>query len=123
MPYQFLVDTYETECIKVVSVWSEFTDDDFEVRPRRGDPRGRSVHEQMMAMLRMLGHDVYSNYGPTADTGGLMQEHAPTIYAYPTLDALFKGEANGGAKASLPVPSGRPVSERPTSPANARQRL
>ena len=47
MPYQFLVDTYETECIKVVSVWSEFTDDDFEVRPRRGDPRGRSVHEQM----------------------------------------------------------------------------
>ena len=78
---------------------------------------------QLMAMLRMLGHDVYSNYGPTADTGRLMQEHAPTIYAYPTLDALFKGEANGGAKASLPVPSGKPVSERPTSPANARQRL
>jgi uncharacterized damage-inducible protein DinB len=25
---------------------------------------------QLMAMLRMLGHDVYSNYGPTADTGG-----------------------------------------------------
>jgi uncharacterized damage-inducible protein DinB len=210
MPYQFLVDTYETECIKVVSVWSEFTDDDFEVRPRRGDPRGRSVHEQMvhqcvsedawfknmlgidvaapplpkeesrlafmkryaedsakrldalrqkadpwweqdtnffdvrrsrawvmtrrlthtshhrgqlMAMLRMLGHDVYSNYGPTADTGGLMQEHAPTIYAYPTLDALFKGEASGGAKATLPGPSGKPVSERPTSPANAHQRL
>ena len=66
MPYQFLVDTYETECIKVVSVWSEFTDDDFEVRPRRGDPRGRSVHEQMVhqcvsedAWFRnMLGIDV-----------------------------------------------------------------
>src|SRR3954464_391045 len=28
MPYQFLVDMYETECIKVVSVWSEFTDED-----------------------------------------------------------------------------------------------
>jgi hypothetical protein len=66
MPYQFLVDTYETECIKVVSVWSEFTDDDFEVRPRRGDPRGRSVHEQMVHQCvsedawfkNMLGIDV-----------------------------------------------------------------
>ena len=56
---------------------------------------------QLMAMLRMLGHDVHSNYGPTADTGGLMQNHAPTIYAYSSLDALFKGEAAGGAKASL----------------------
>ena len=48
---------------------------------------------QLMAMLRMLGHDVHSNYGPTADTGGLMQNHAPTIYAYRSLDALFNGEA------------------------------
>ena len=66
MPYQFLVDTYETESIKVVSVWSEFRDDDLEVRPRCGDPRGRSVHEQMVhqcvsedAWFRnMLGIDV-----------------------------------------------------------------
>jgi uncharacterized damage-inducible protein DinB len=202
MPYQFLVDTYETECIKVVSVWGEFKDDDLEIRPRCGDPRGRSVREQMvhqcisedawfrgmlgidvaapplpqeeirlafmrryaedsgkrlqalrqqrnswweedtkffdvrrskawvmtrrlthtshhrgqlMAMLRMLGHDVYSNYGPTADTGGLMQDHAPTIYAYPTLNALISGEANGGAKATLPEPSGKPVTERPVA--------
>jgi hypothetical protein len=48
MTYDFLVDTYETECIKVVSVWSEFKDDDLPVRPRDGDPRGRSVHEQMV---------------------------------------------------------------------------
>src|SRR5581483_2819447 len=48
MNYDFLVDTYETECIKVVSVWSEFRDEDLPVRPRRGDPRGRSVHEQMV---------------------------------------------------------------------------
>jgi uncharacterized damage-inducible protein DinB len=34
---------------------------------------------QQMAMLRMLGRDLHSNYGPTADTGGLMQNHAPTI--------------------------------------------
>src|SRR5678816_2802074 len=66
MHYDFLVDTYETECIKVVSVWSEFRDGDLEVRPRRGDPRGRSVHEQMVhqcvsedAWFRgMLGIDV-----------------------------------------------------------------
>jgi len=200
MKYDFLLETYETERIKVVSVWSEFTDDDLRVRPRQGDPRGRSVHEQMvhqcvsedlwfrnmlgidvgalplpqeetrlmfmkryaedsekrlaalrekseswweeeaqffdvrrsrvwvmtrrlthtshhrgqlMAMLRMLGHDLHSNYGPTADTGGLMQDHAPTIYAYPSLDALFKGEVIGGTKAALPGASVKPVTERP----------
>jgi uncharacterized damage-inducible protein DinB len=200
MPYSFLADTYETECIKVVSVWSEFEDDDLEVRPRTGDVRGRSVREQMvhqcvsedmwfrnmlgidvaapplpreeirlafisryaedaakrlealrlqtdswwegeagffdvsrsrawimtrrlthtshhrgqlMAMLRMLGRNVYSNYGPTADTGGLMQDHAPTIYAYPNLQALLEGEAHGGVKAPLPHPPSKPVTERP----------
>jgi uncharacterized damage-inducible protein DinB len=200
--YDFLVETYETECLKVVSVWSEFSDADLPVRPRQDDPRGRSVHEQMvhqcasedrwfrdmlgidvgapplpspetrlgfiaryaedgarrlaalrrqperwweedtrffdasrsrawvmtrrlthtshhrgqlMAMLRMLGHDVHSNYGPTADTGGLPQDHAATIYAYTSLDALLKGEAEGGAKAALPVAPGRPVTERPAS--------
>jgi uncharacterized damage-inducible protein DinB len=198
--YAFLVETYATERIKVVSVWSEFRDEDLPVRPRPDDPRGRSVHEQMvhqcvsedlwfrtmlgidvgapplpkqetrlqfinqyaddsakrlaelggkdedwweeattffavprsrawvmtrriahtshhrgqlMAMLRMLGHDLHSNYGPTADTGGLMQNHAPTIYAYASLDALLTGEAAGGAKAPLPGSSGRPVTERP----------
>ena len=66
MKYDFLVDTYETECLKVVSVWSEFKDDDLPVRPRQGDPRGRSVHEQMvhqcvsedMWFRDMLGIDV-----------------------------------------------------------------
>jgi uncharacterized damage-inducible protein DinB len=200
MNYDFLVETYETERVKVVSVWSEFKDDDLHVRPRRGDPRGRSVHEQMvhqcvsedlwfrnmlgidvgapplpkqetrlefmeryaedsgkrlaalrekadgwwegntkffdvqrsrawvvtrrlthtshhrgqlMAMLRMLGRDLHSNYGPTADTGGLMQDHAPTIYAYPGLDALLAGEAAGGRKVPLPGCGGKPVTERP----------
>jgi hypothetical protein len=68
---------------------------------------------QLMAMLRMLGRELHSNYGPTADTGGLMQNHAPTIYAYSSLDALFKGEAAGGVKASLPGAAGKAVSERP----------
>ena len=48
MPYDFLVDAYATERIKVVSVWSEFRDDDLPVRPHPSDPRGRSVHEQMV---------------------------------------------------------------------------
>ena len=202
MKYSFLIETYASERIKVVSVWSEFRDEELPVRPREGDPRGRSVHEQMvhqcvsedawfrnmlgidvgapplpaketrlefirryaedsgkrlaalqakderwweeevsffdvkrsrawvmtrriahtshhrgqqMAMLRMLGHDVHSNYGPTADTGGLMQNHAPTIYAYPGLEALLQGEAAGGAKSPLPGSGGKPVTERPAS--------
>lgn len=66
-----------------------------------------------MAMLRMLGRDLHSNYGPTADTGGLMQNHAPTIYGYPSLDKLFVGEAAGGKKTVLPGAAGNLVTERP----------
>jgi uncharacterized damage-inducible protein DinB len=202
MTYEFLVDSYETERIKVLAVWSEFRDDDLAVRPRQDDGRGRSVHEHMvhqcvsedlwfrnmlgidvgaaplpqlesrlefirryaedsgkraarlrlttdpwwqehvgffdvqrsrawimmrrlthtahhrgqqMAMLRMLGRDLHSTYGPTADTGGLMQNQAPTIYAYPTVDTLLAGEAAGGAKTSLPGRGAAAVSERPTA--------
>lgn len=200
MTYEFLIDTYGTERVKVLSVWSEFTDEDLPIRPSRTDPRGRSVHEhmvhqcvsedtwfrtmlgidvgapplpaeetrlafinryaedsgkrlarlrgtherwwqeptkffdverskawvmtrrlthtshhrgQLMAMLRMLGRDLHSNYGPTADTGGLMQHHAPTIYAYTSVTALLEGEAHGGTKSPLPGSGGRPVTERP----------
>src|SRR5690349_8839214 len=66
MRYDFLVDSYQTERIKVLSVWSEFRDDDLPVRPKQDDPRGRSVHEQMVHQCvsedtwfrRMLGIDV-----------------------------------------------------------------
>jgi uncharacterized damage-inducible protein DinB len=68
---------------------------------------------QQMAMLRMLGRDLHSTYGPTADTGGLMQNHAPTIYAYADLDALLEGEARGGTKSPLPGAAGNAVTERP----------
>jgi uncharacterized damage-inducible protein DinB len=202
MRYAFLVETYATERVKVVSVWSEFRDADLPVRPREGDPRGRSVHEQMvhqcvsedlwfrnmlgidvgapplpaqetrlefikryaedsgnrltvlqakdqawwegetkfftvqrsrawvmvrrmthtshhrgqlMAMLRMLGRDLHSNYGPTADTGGLMQNHAPTIYAYANVEELVDAESAGGKKAALPGAGGKAVTERPGS--------
>jgi hypothetical protein len=70
---------------------------------------------QQMAMLRMLGRELHSNYGPTADTGGLMQNHAPTIYAYPGIAALLEGEDCGGRKSPLPGPGGKPVTERPVS--------
>jgi hypothetical protein len=70
---------------------------------------------QLMAMARMLGHDLHSTYGPTADTGGLMQNHAPTIYAYPSLAALLEGEAEGGAKKALPGAEGQRVTERPSN--------
>jgi uncharacterized damage-inducible protein DinB len=200
MKYDFLIETYETERVKVISVWSEFRDEDLPFRPRHDDPRGRSVQEQMVhqcvsedlwfrlmleidvnapplpqsetrlefikryaedsekrlsalrektepwweaeadfftvrrphtwimtrrlthtshhrgqqtTMLRMLGRELHSNYGPTADTGGLMQNHAPTIYAYSSIDALLESEAVGGAKAALPGGGGKPVTERP----------
>ncbi len=69
---------------------------------------------QLLAMLRMLGREEYSNYGPTADTGGLMQNHAPTIYPYSSLKTILEGEAQGGKKSPLPAPGGKPVTERPT---------
>lgn len=196
MRYAFLVETYATERIKVVSVWSEFLDEDLPVRPNAIDPRGRSIHEQMvhqcvsedlwfrnmlginvaapplpeqetrmefikryvddsgkrltalqskdepwweeevkffdvprsrawvmvrriahtshhrgqlMAMLRMLGREIHSNYGPTADTGGLMANHAPTIYAYRNMEELL----DGGLPAKLPGFSASAVTERP----------
>jgi uncharacterized damage-inducible protein DinB len=200
MRYAFLVETYATERVKVVSVWSEFRDEDLPVRPHATDRRGRSVREQMvhqcvsedlwfrnmlgidvnapplpkaetrlefiqryaddsgkrltvlqskdeawwegstkffdvtrsrawvmvrriahtshhrgqlMAMLRMLARGIHSNYGPTADTGGLMANHAPTIYAYENIDALLAAEEHGGAKTALPGAGGKPVTERP----------
>jgi hypothetical protein len=34
MKYDFLIDSYDTEAVKVLSVWSEFRDDDLPVRPK-----------------------------------------------------------------------------------------
>jgi len=203
MRYGFLVETYASERIKVVSVWSEFRDDDMKFRPKLNDPRGRSLHEQMvhqcvsedlwfrtmlgidvaapplpsletrkefiqryvqdsgkrldaldtkaedwwesetnffdvkrsmawvmtrriahtahhrgqqMAMLRMLGRDVHSTYGPTADTGGLMQNHAPTIYAYRDVPSLLEDLKREAGKTALPGAGGKAVTERPAKP-------
>jgi len=76
MHYDFLVETYETERIKVVSTWSEFRDEEMLLRPKTGDPRGRSVHEQMVHqcvsedlwMRTMLGIDVNAPPLPKPET-------------------------------------------------------
>jgi hypothetical protein len=91
MKCDFLVESYETERIKVLSVWSEFKDEDLPVRPKQDDPRGRSVHEHMV-------HQCVS---------------APTIYAYASVDALLIGESRGGEKSRLPGTAGKVVTERP----------
>lgn len=200
MRYQFLIDTYETEIQKVLTMWAMFDDVDLPVRPHASDKRGRSVLEQMVhqsvsenlwfktmlaidvtdnpvppeetrlgfmnayadnagkrldalrskpedwwegetdffevkrsrawvvtrriahtshhrgqqaAMLRMLGRDLHSNYGPTADTGGLMQNNAPVIYAYPDVPTLLEEESGERRKTPLPGPGDKPATERP----------
>ena len=76
MRYAFLVESYGTERIKVVSVWSEFGDEDLSVRPREDDTRGRSVREQMVHQCvsedlwfrNMLGIDVGAPPLPASET-------------------------------------------------------
>ncbi|GJQ58067.1 MAG: damage-inducible protein DinB [Candidatus Scalindua sp. AMX11] len=69
---------------------------------------------QLTMLLRILGREIYSTYGPTADTGGLMQNQAKTIYPYPSAEALIAGETDGGnSRAPLPGPGDKPCTERP----------
>jgi uncharacterized damage-inducible protein DinB len=68
---------------------------------------------QQTAMLRMLKHDLHSTYGPTADTGGLMVHHAPTIYPYPDDAILLDEEEHHRRKARLPKTMTHALTERP----------
>jgi hypothetical protein len=76
MRYDFLVESYETERTKVLSVWSEFRDEDLPVRPRTDDRRGRSVREHMVHQCMsedtwfrtMLGIDVGAPPLPRQET-------------------------------------------------------
>ncbi len=200
MEYDFLVDTYDTERIKTVSVWSMFMDEDVLIRPHPLDRRDRNPLEHMVhqclsedkwfcdmfgidvgapplpenetrlefikrfaedsgkrfsslkekdknwwdqevsffetkrkrtwimvrriahtahhrgeqtAILRMLGRNIHSIYGPSVDTGGLPKNKARTIYAYPDIKSLIEGESKGGRKANLPGPGKEPCTERP----------
>ena len=200
MEYSFLVDTYDTERIKTLSVWSMFMDSDLLIRLHPLDKRDRNPLEHMIhqctsenkwfcnmfgidvgapplpeketrlefikqyaedsgkrlvtlreknktwwekevsffettrmrtwvmmrriahtaqhrgeqtAILRMLGREIHSIYGPSADTGGLPQNNALTLYAYPDITSLIEGESKGGSKAPLPGPGNKPCTERP----------
>jgi uncharacterized damage-inducible protein DinB len=195
--YDFLLETYDTERLKTLSVWSQFGDGDLRFRP---EPRARTPHEHMVhqclsedgwfknmlgidlgelalpaeeirlaflhkyagasarrlerlrempddwfegttrfmdversrswvltrriahsahhrgqltTYLRLLGRGLYSTYGPTADTGGLFQNGAPTLYRYPSLDRLLEAEDHGGDSPPLPGPGGKSPTERP----------
>jgi len=48
MEYDFLLDTYETERLKTLSVWSIFTDADLPIRPHPLDKRDRNALEYMV---------------------------------------------------------------------------
>jgi uncharacterized damage-inducible protein DinB len=198
-PYDFLLDTYETERLKTLTVWSMFADAELPYRPA---PLTRTPHEHMVhqcvsenawmcdmlgidsglpalpasetrlgflrhyattserrlallrqqreewfcglttffdvtrsrswvllrrlthsahhraqltVYLRLLGHSLYSTYGPTADTGGLFQNHAPVIYRYSSVDELLAAEAEGGRFPPLPGPGAASPTERPGS--------
>jgi hypothetical protein len=52
----------------------------------------------------MLGRDLHSTYRPTTDTGGLMQNKAPVIYAYPDIPTLLREEQDGRSTSALPKP-------------------
>jgi uncharacterized damage-inducible protein DinB len=69
---------------------------------------------EMTTLLRLLGRQVHSVYGPSIDTGGLPANNAPTIYAYRDIPSLIEGERAGGRKAPLPGPGALPSTERPT---------
>lgn len=67
---------------------------------------------EQTTLLRRLGRQVWSVYGPSVDTGGLPANGARTIYAYPSIPALITGESRGGEKTSLPGPGSKPSTER-----------
>lgn len=200
MEYAHFVDTYETERLKTLSVWSMFTDDDLYIRPHPLDEKDRNPLEHMIhqcmgenkwfcemldidvdapplpaketriefikqyahdsgkrlellrekdpvwweqevsffdtkrtrawvmlrriahtahhrgeqsVLLRLLGREVHSIYGPSAFSGGLPINNATTIYAYPDIESLIDGEMKGGLKAVLPGPGDKPCTERP----------
>jgi len=196
--YDFLVETYRTERIKTLSVWSQFEDGEMEFRPeeRARTPHEHMVHQcvsednwmknmlgidsnepalptiegriefirwyaklseirlkqllaksdewfeeatkffevsrsrawiltrriahtahhrgQLTSYLRILGKDLYSTYGPTADTGGLPQNKAAIIYRYPSIDETIVGEERGGNWPTLPGAGTHKPTERPT---------
>jgi hypothetical protein len=76
---------------------------------REGDetwaPVTHTSHQrgQQLALLRMLGREEYSNYGPTADTGGLMQNTPRQSTLTQTCTLCSKAKPPEGGRRSCPV--------------------
>ncbi len=68
---------------------------------------------QLTTLLRLIGKPLYSTYGPTADTGGLPTDRAPTIYRYDSIARLLTEEATGGEWPELPGAGESSPTERP----------
>ena len=68
---------------------------------------------QLTVLLRLLGKDLYSTYGPTADTGGLFQDGAAVIYRHDTIEALLAAEREGRTPRPLPGAGPKSPTERP----------
>jgi uncharacterized damage-inducible protein DinB len=195
--FSFFAETYETERLKTLSVWSQFRDADlcFRPEPRARSPLEHFVHQcasedawmknmlqidagmpvfpspetrlafldhyatasgkrlailrerpaawfeeeaqffdvrrtrawillrrfthsahhrgQLTTYLRLLGRDLFSTYGPSADTGGLPINKAQVIYRYDSLEELLSAEHEGGRSRPLPGPGPKPPTERP----------
>jgi uncharacterized damage-inducible protein DinB len=81
-PYTFLVDTYATERLKTLSVWTQFADGDLHFRPepRARTPREHMVHQcvsEEVWMQRMLGLDVGLPQLPAQETRlGFLEHYA-----------------------------------------------
>ena len=76
MEYDFLIDTYDTERLKTLSVWSTFMDDDLSIRPHPLDKRDRNALEHMVHQClsenrwfcNMFGIDVGAPPLPDSET-------------------------------------------------------
>ena len=68
---------------------------------------------QLTTYLRLWGRDLYSTYGPTADTGGLAKDGARVVYRYNSVDELLDREASGGGGETLPGIGAATPTERP----------
>lgn len=60
MDYACLIDTYESERLKTVSVWSMFRDEDFDIRPHSLLGRDRTAHEHMVHQCMSDGCRFYT---------------------------------------------------------------
>lgn len=62
--YDFLTETYETEILKIVTIWSQFPEDKSDFRPA---PKSRTVMEQMEHQVQSEGRWMATMLG--IDTG------------------------------------------------------